>query len=271
MSGESCFDFIDRPPRSAKPRKTGLTVCSDTGLSIADAKSLVEVGGRIIDHVKYVDHGGVLWNYPPEWVKEKNAYYRSVGIPTMPGGVPFQVAAVQGKVPQFMERVASLSYWGVEVSADTLASLPLPDRSASIRIGVEHGLVVFTELGRKFNDRPLDPNEAIDFAHKDIEDGAHLVVVEKGDLVQIIREKKDTIHRIVEGVSAENLIFEPGPGDDVFENAKWLITEFGTETNLENLHPYTILPIENMRHGLHRAVQHRYFDAFKNIPLPAIA
>lgn len=270
MSSSQCFDFIPSPPRAKKPRKTGLTICSDTGLSLADAKSLMEVAGSIIDHVKYVDHGGVLWHYPPDWIRAKNAYYRSVGVPTMPGGVPYQVAAVQGKVPQFMERVAALGYWGVEVSADTLDSLPLKDRSASIRLGVSHGLTVFTELGRKFADRPLDAAEAIDFARRDLEDGAHLVVVEKGDIVQIIREHADTLHQIVDGVSLQKLIFEPGPGEDVFANAKWLISEFGTDANLENLHPYTILPIENMRHGLHRAVQHRYFDAFKGKPLPAI-
>src|SRR5690349_14037605 len=102
------FDFLARPPRHLKPRKTGLTITSDKAKSLADVASLIETMGDIVDHMKIPDHVGVMWRYPAALTKKKNALYAKAGIDTLPGGIPFEVAAVQGKLPQFMDRVAEL-------------------------------------------------------------------------------------------------------------------------------------------------------------------
>lgn len=264
------FPFLERPARSAKPRRSGLTVVSDMGLSLAETRSLIETAGDIVDHVKITDHVGILWRYPEEWVQQKTAFYRQHGIETLVGGIPFEVALLQGKVPQYMRRVAELGFDGVEVSEDSVDALPPAQRRAAIRHGLDCGLKVFTEMGMKIVDAPLEAAEAIDLALRDLEDGAYLVVVEKSDIAVQIAQKRDTLHRLIEGVPQEKLIFEAGPGADEMQVAGWLIREFGSEVNLENLRAANAITLEAMRHGLNRAVDYRYFHAFAGKPLPPV-
>jgi phosphosulfolactate synthase len=269
MAARAAIDFLVPPPRSVKPRKQGLTVASDKAKSLAQARDIVETAGGIIDHMKIPDHVGVMWRYPAALLRAKNRIYAAAGIPTLPGGIPFEVAAVQGKVPQYMERIAALGFGGVEVSEDSIDLEPA-DRVNAIRCALAAGLTVFTELGKKFPDRPLDAAEAIEMAKRDLEAGASLVVVEKSDVALAIRSRADTLHRLMRGVGPEHLIIECGPGADRFEIAKWLISEFGPEVNLENIDAEDAYVIEAMRYGLNRAVDYRYFHAWRGKKLPAI-
>lgn len=269
MPPTAAFDFLARPPRSTKPRKRGLSVVSDKARSLAEAAGIVEVAGDIIDHIKLPDHVGLMWRYPPELIRNKNELYRRAGIDTLPGGIPFQVAAVQGKVPQFMERIAALGFRGVEVSEDSIDLAP-GERIAAIRCARANGLTVYTELGKKLPDHPLDAEEAIEMANRDLEAGVYLVVVEKSDVALAIREKTDALHRLMRGVGPERLIIECGPGEDRFRIAKWLIAEFGPDVNLENIDAEDACTIEAMRHGLHRQVDYGYFRAWKGKKLPPI-
>lgn len=269
MTAGAALEFLVPPPRSAKPRKRGLTVASDKAKSLAQARDIVETVGEIIDHMKIPDHVGVMWRYPARLLRAKNRIYAAAGIHTLPGGIPFEVAAVQGKVPQYMERIAALGFGGVEVSEDSIDLGPA-DRVNAIKCALAAGLTVFTELGKKFPDRPLDAAEAIEMAKRDLEAGARLVVVEKSDVALAIRRGADTLHRLMHGVGPEHLVIECGPGADRFEIAKWLISEFGPEVNLENIDAEDVYIIEAMRYGLNRAVDYRYFHAWRGQKLPSI-
>ena len=269
MSEPGCFDFLTPPYRSEKPRERGITVISDPGLSIADMRSLVEVAGPFIDHVKFTDHVGNLWRNREAWMKEKTAYYKNAGIDTLLGGIPFEVAAVQGRVGAYMARVAELGFTGVEVSEDMMEPLGADERVAAIKAGLDRGLHVFTELGRKLPEAPLDAAEAIEMGLRDLDNGAYLVVIEKSDILKIIREKRDVLHRIVEKFPRDKLIFETGPGEEM-EIGRWLLGEFGNDVNLENIRPSNALLFEAMRHGLHRAIDYNYFEAFAGKPIPPV-
>jgi len=267
--GSGGFAFLSRPERTTKPRKVGITVALDWAQSISQARSFIETVGDIIDHVKMPDHVGLMWRYSAEFIRQKNQVYKDAGIESLPGGIPFEVAAVQGKVPQFMKRVAELGFSAVEVSEDSMDFTPT-DRKIAIQLGRQNGLLVYTELGKKFPDKPLDANEAADIAHRDIENGAHMVVIEKSDVEIVMRNSTDVIHRIVEIVGKEKVIIECGPGENRFEIAKWLIKEFGANVNLENIDLNEVFAIEAMRHGLHRAVEFNYFHRFKGKSLPSV-
>lgn len=271
MTQNAAFDFLARPAREAKPRRRGLTVVSDKAKSLAQARDFVETVGDIVDHMKIPDHVGLMWRNPPELIRKKNEIYARAGIHTLPGGTPFEVAAVQGRVPQFMARVAELGFHGVEVSEDSIDVGPR-DRVNAIKQALAAGLTVFTELGKKFPERPLNAEEAIEMAGRDLEAGAYLVVVEKSDVALVIRSGADTLHRLMRGVGPEKLIIECGPGADRFEIARWLIREFGAEVNLENIDAEDAYVIEAMRCGLNRAVDYSYFHSWrgrKPPPVPA--
>jgi phosphosulfolactate synthase len=265
----AAFDFLARPSRPAKPRKTGLSVASDKTRSLVETAGIIETAGDIIDHMKLPDHVGVMWRQSADWLRRKNALYTAAGIDTLPGGIPFQVAAVQGKVPQYMERVAALGFKGVEVSEDSIDLAP-GERLKAIRCAAANGLKVYTELGKKLPDHPLDAEEAIETAQRDLDAGVYLVVVEKSDVALAIREKTDSLHRLMRGVGPERLIIECGPGEDRFRIAKWLIGEFGPEVNLENLEAEDAYIIEGMRYGLHRQADYRYFHPWKGKPVRPI-
>jgi phosphosulfolactate synthase len=269
MTAKAAFEFLERPPRASKPRRRGITVLSDKARSLADVASFIETVGDIVDHMKIPDHVGVMWRYPAPLIKKKNALYAKARIDTLPGGIPFEVAAVQGKVPQFMERVAGLGFNGVEVSEDSIDLAP-GDRVHAIKQARKHGLAVFTELGKKFPDQPLNAEEAIEMANRDLEAGTHLVVVEKSDVALVIKQGSDTLHRLMRGIGPEHLIIECGPGADRFEIARWLITEFGPDVNLENIDAEDAYIVEAMRHGLNRASDYSYFHAWRGKKLPRI-
>jgi phosphosulfolactate synthase len=245
-----------------KPRDRGITVVSAKAKSLVETQSIVEAVGDIIDHVKQSDHVGLMWRDSVDLISKRNAFYAAAGIHTLPGGIPFEVAAVHGKVPQFMRRMAELGFGGVEVSECSL-DLTASDRAAAIRMGRERGLEVFTELGKKFPERPLDASEAIDTAMRDLEAGASWIVVEKSDVALVIEKRLDSIHRLMEGVGKDKLIIECGPGEDRFRVAKWLIGEFGPDVNLENIDVSEAHVVEAMRYGLNRAADYTYFREFK--------
>ena len=48
------------------------------------------------------------------------------------------------------------------------------------------------------------------------------------------------------------------------------VGEFGNDVNLENIHPEHALVFEAMRHGLHRAIDYNYFEAFAGKPIPPV-
>lgn len=269
MKSDSAFDFLKRPPRATKPRMRGLTVVSDKAKSLAQARDLVETIGDVVDHIKMPDHVGLMWRYSPDLIRRHNAIYVQAGIHTLPGGIPFEVAMVQGRVPQFMARVAELGFRGVEVSGDSI-EMESRDRINAIKQALANGLEVFTELGKKLPDAPLDAEEAIEMANRDLETGALLVVVEKSDVALVIENRSDTLHRLMRGVGPEKLIIECGPGADRFDIAKWLIAEFGPDVNLENVDAEDAYIIEAMRHGLNRGADYRYFHDWRGRKLPPV-
>jgi len=269
MSNAPAFPFLVCPERSSKPRNSGVTVVSDRAQSLAQARCFVETIGDIVDHMKLPDHVGLMWRLSPDIIRQKNAIYSVAGIKTLPGGIPYEVAAVQGKVPEFMDRVADLGFGGVEVSEDSIEQTPR-DRINAIGRGVKAGLTVFTELGKKFPDQPLDAKDAADMAKRDLDAGAHMVVLEKSDVALIIRNGTKTLHDLMNAVGREKLIVECGPGADRFEIAKWLIAEFGPEVNLENIDAEDAHIVEAMRFGLNRAVDYRYFHHWHGKALPAV-
>jgi phosphosulfolactate synthase (CoM biosynthesis protein A) len=132
---ECGFPFLQRPERIGKPRKKGITVALDWGRSLADTQSFIETVGDIVDHMKLTDHIGLMWRYSPDFIRAKNRLYNDAGIPTLPGGVVFEMAAVQGVVPQLMQRVAALGFGAVEVSADCI-DFSAADRAAAIGLDV---------------------------------------------------------------------------------------------------------------------------------------
>jgi phosphosulfolactate synthase (CoM biosynthesis protein A) len=86
----------------------------------------------------------------------------------------------------------------------------------------------------------------------------------------VIKNRSDTLHRLLAGVGKDKLIIECGPGSNKFDIAKWLINEFGPDINLENIDIEDAYIIEAMRYGSNRAVDYSYFHPYRGKELPPI-
>jgi phosphosulfolactate synthase (CoM biosynthesis protein A) len=145
------------------------------------------------------------------------------------------VAAVQGKVKDFFQRVGQLGFQAVEISEDMLSQpLPSSQREAFIHLAKDMGLEVFTELGRKFPDAPLERKEVVESSLRDLKAGAKKVVIENSDLVKLKEEDPTFFTDVLREVGKEQLIFEAGPAQWP-ELAAWIIQTLGRTSNLRIL------------------------------------
>lgn len=262
VESNACFNFLSALPLAEKPRRRGITIANDRRLSHEHTRSLIEVAGDVLDFVKMPDHYGLILRFSEAWLREKIALYHDADILTTVGGSLYEVAAVQNKVEPFMQRAADLGFAGVEVSEDIIDPQPRATRAAHIKLGRSLGLHVFTEIGRKFPDGPFDPDDAVELAQSDLDAGSAMVVVENSDIIRILEEKSDSLHRFVERMPADKLIFEVGPHERM-RVTRWLLEEFGPEVNLENIEIEDASATAAMRAGLHRNVGFSYFDGLK--------
>ncbi len=258
-SKEFGFPFLPIPSRPPKPRRLWVTVMSDPGLPPGYQRDFLMIASDIVDYAKFTDHPGYLSSYPGELIEEKISIYRDCGIKSFPGGIAFEVAAVQGKVKDFFQRVGHLGFQAVEISEDMLSQpLPSSQREAFIHLAKDMGLEVFTELGRKFPDAPLERKEVVESSLRDLKAGAKKVVIENSDLVKLKEEDPTFFTDVLREVGKEQLIFEAGPAQWP-ELAAWMIQTLGPDINLENITDKEIIVLDAMRRKLHRNIEYSYF------------
>lgn len=264
---EPGFGFLKIPEARKKPRDRRWTIMSDRSIPVSHQLPLMEMIGGIVDRVKLVDHVGLMYRLPAELLSRKLGIYRDFGVPTFPGGVPFEIAYQQGHAEEFFNQVKKLGFTGVEVSSDCIPEIPKKERIELIGKARSIGLEVFTEVGYKvvgdkFGQSGLTAEVAIDMISEDIKAGASKVAIENNELLSYIKAKDTTTLRtIVDAVGIQSCLFEVGGGGVSHpEIAKWLFQEFGADVNVENVEVDRVIHIEAMRHGLSRAVDFCYFD-----------
>ena len=253
--------YLDTPRSNPKPRTTGWTVMSDRLISLGFQEDLMEAYEEIVDKVKFVDHAGHMNRLKPEFLKKKLALYKARGLPTFPGGIPFEIAYLRGKVEEYFERLIELGFTGVEMSDDTLPSFTMEERSRMIKLGLSKGLQVFSEAGKKFGGPP-DASVLIRAIKNDLDAGSTKVTIENAELTHYMENNPGEIVKIVETIGFEDIFFEIGPGGWP-KLANFLFTELGPEINVENLEWDKVPTVEGMRHGLLRQADYRYLAELK--------
>jgi phosphosulfolactate synthase len=252
------FTCLKVPERPAKPRNKGWTVPSDPGVGLRYQEDWLEAQGTVIDQVKFVDHTGLASHYPAEWLRRKMAIYRRHDIGVFTGGLSFELATLQGTQTAFLNTLKQVGFSGVEISDDVIDPMSPEQRVAAIRAARAVGLVVFTEVGRKHPEEPLEPVKVIDAIRRDLDTGALKVTLENSDAVLLARTKPDPLVQIVEAVGMENLIFEPQvtkPHIDHPELLLWLLRTFGPDINVMSVSFEDCSHISQMRSGLARETE----------------
>ena len=262
-------DILDLPQRSEKPRKKGMTMVIDIAWFGATSP-LVAAYKDYIDCAKSTAR--CLW-VDEDLIRQNIQIYRDWGIDVQIGGIPYEVAVLQGKQAQYMERARAVGTNVVEVESHA-AGLSLQQMKNEVKSLKEEGFKVVGEVGAKWAD--LDetrPNR--DAVHVDqvvkkmqelLEVGADHVIWE-GMVVRALlgnrleNEKgQEQLFKVVEAVKAENIIFEmwSARGNPNSPLWGWLVQHFGPDVNLGNINVQDISMLETIRRGLSYDPAHPY-------------
>lgn len=135
--GKFLHDILDLPTRSEKPRKKGLTMLA-VSPTLENIPAPLRLYSDYVDKIKYTVQ--CLW--VDEEVMAKNIRaYRDLNIDVQIGGVPYEVAILQGKQKQFIDKVKSLGVNTIEIESHA-AELSLEQMKDEVNRAKEQGFQV---------------------------------------------------------------------------------------------------------------------------------
>ncbi|MBI4527764.1 MAG: phosphosulfolactate synthase [Deltaproteobacteria bacterium] len=251
----SPFSFLSLPTHPPKPRNVGLFIPGDSGLPLRLQKDFLEENHDLVDYVKFTGHGRLLSRHPRNWFERKIAHYSKYRIGAFPGGIAFEVALLQGRTKEFFHTLKELGFMGVEISEDVIPPMPAAARRDTIGEATTAGLTVFTEVGRKFPEEPLNLETLVQLIRADLDSGAFRVTIERSEIVALRDSNPQLLVDTANAAGFENLIFEshlPGP-----ELMVWLIQTLGPEVNLMGHMEYCGVA-HDCRLGMHRSVGYSF-------------
>ena len=106
------FNLTQIPDRAVKPRKNGITMIMDKGLSTNEAKNLMEVCHPHIDMVKL----GFGTSFVTPNLKEKLEVYRSYDMPVYFGGTLFEAFLIRNQFEDYINVCKEFGVSYMEVS-----------------------------------------------------------------------------------------------------------------------------------------------------------
>jgi phosphosulfolactate synthase len=247
---KAAFGMLVAPPLARKPRTTGMMLMSEVGIPLRQTEDLLEIAAPIIDYAKITDHLGLLERLSAAWIRRKVALYNSYNVKVVPGGIPFQVAVVQRKVPQFFKAVRDLGFAGVEMSEDVIEPLAPAQRAEWIAMARELGLSVMTEVGRKNVDVKFDVASVARQVRADVELGVSKIYIESAEIQHLVKGNPRALDRLYKA-DGKALLFELGLNSPQ-EKAVWLVERYGPSINFASVSPYDVVAVDAIRRGMHR-------------------
>lgn len=248
------FTLNQLPERSAKPRKEGLTMVMDKGLSVREAEDMLSVSEPYIDLIKL----GFGTAFVTPNIENKIAVYKQAGIPCYFGGTLFEAFLVRGQFDDYLRLLEKYKMEYAEVS-DGSIDLEHDEKCAYINRMSKH-VTVLSEVGSKDENKILAPYKWIELMQKEIEAGSYKVIAEarESGTVGIYHSKgevrSDLIDEILTKVPQGNIIWEaPLKGQQVY-----FIKLLGSNVNLGNIPPNEVIPLETLRLGLRGDTFHHF-------------
>jgi phosphosulfolactate synthase len=266
------LDILDFPHqnRTPKPRRQGLTMVIDKGLGLTDTKDLMELASDYIDYVKLTFGTSAFYNV--RLLRQKIELIKSYGVDIFPGGTFLELALLQGRIVQFLDRARDLGFTGVEISDGTI-NIDSSTRLNAIRLARAYGFeLVVSEVGKK-DPRDVPPNYSLwELVNQDLEAGSDVVIVEgreSGEGVVIYDERGNVLEHevstIVSHVRAPDRLLWEAPQK---KQQQELILRFGPNVNLGNVQPQDVLALEALRVGLRGDTLRHYYLTVQGLNEP---
>lgn len=246
MTNQYNFNLPHLPVRTTKPRKDGVTMVMDKGISLRQAEDFVNVSAGYVDFVKL----GFGTSIITKNVKEKVKLYKDAGMKVYVGGTLFEAFVVRNMFEDYRKYIADLGMDCAEVSDGSL-ELSHEKKCEYINI-LSKDYTVLSEVGSKEEGVIIHPARWINMMQNELQSGAFKVIAEARESGTVgIFHKNGSAHtmlinRIVNKVKIENIIWEtPQKGQQVY-----FLKLFGCNVNLGNIGVDDVIPLETLRLGL---------------------
>lgn len=240
------FTLSQIPERTVKPRKHGITMVMDKGLSIEEVKNFMSIAGPHVDVVKL----GFGTSYVTPNLKEKLDVYRSFGMPVYFGGTLFEAFLIRNQFDDYIRICKDYGVSYMEVS-DGSITIPHAEKCGYIEKLSKHG-VVLSEVGSKDAAHIIPPYKWIELMKAELSAGSAYVIAEAREAgnVGIYRGsgevREGLVQEILTQIPEEKILWEaPQKAQQLY-----FLELIGCNVNLGNIAPSEVLPLEAMRIGL---------------------
>lgn len=234
------------PDRTKKPRKSGLTMVMDKGISMRQAEDMMETSADFIDYIKLGFGTSVI----SKNVKEKIKLYQKNNIKVYLGGTLFEAFIIRNKFDEYQKFISSLGLDSAEVSDGSITIDHEKKCEYISKLAKNH--TVLSEVGSKEEGVIIHPARWIKMMQAELDAGASQVIAEARESGNVgIFHKNGSAHtllinRIVNKVKLENIIWEtPQKPQQVY-----FLKLFGSNVNVGNIGVDDVIPLETLRLGL---------------------
>ena len=244
------------PVRTAKPRKDGLTMVMDKGLSITEVHNFLSIAGPHVDIVKL----GFGTSYVTPNLREKIEVYQDYGMPVYFGGTLFEAFLIRNQFDDYIALLKDYKIDYIEVS-DGSITIPHTEKCGYIEKLTKHGLVL-SEVGSKDAEHIIPPYKWIELMSAELEAGSTYVIAEAREAgnVGIYRGsgevREGLVQEILTKIPGEKILWEaPQKAQQLY-----FLELLGCNANLGNIAPTEVIPLEAMRVGLRGDTFSLYLD-----------
>lgn len=234
------------PNREEKPRKKGLTMMMDKGLSMQEVESFIASSGDFTDIVKFGFGTAII----TKDLKEKIALYREAGIRPYFGGTLFEIFYARN---QFKEYLKFLDKYNLDLAEISDGSIILNhDEKCELIRTMAKDRTVLSEVGSKDSGIIISPGKWIKMMSTELEAGSWKVIAEGREAgnVGVFRPNGTAhtflINKIINRIDPNDILWEA----PIKNQQVWFIKLFGAEVNLGNIAHNEIIPLECLRLGL---------------------
>ncbi len=250
------FNLSQIPTRDSKPRKHGITMVMDKGLSINQVKDFLDVAEPYVDVVKF----GFGTSFVTPKLKEKIQVYKEAGVAIYFGGTLFEAFAIRNQLDVYEEIIKEYDLEYIEVSDGSMEIDHKVKCEYITRFAKQ--VTVLSEVGSKDTTNIMAPYKWIELMQAEINAGSSYVIGEarESGTVGIYRTdgevRQGLVQEILTKIPEEKIIWEaPKKAQQLY-----FLKLVGQNVNLGNIAPTEVIPLEAMRIGLRGDTFDMYLD-----------
>ena len=240
------FHLTQIPERTTKPRKHGLTMVMDKGLSYGEAENFLSVSESHTDILKL----GFGTSFVTPNLRKKIELYQSHHIPVYFGGTLFEAFVIRNQFDDYISMCKDYKIDMIEVS-DGSIEIPHSEKCGYIEKIAKYATVL-SEVGSKDAAHIIPPYKWIELMSAELSAGSTYVIAEAREAgnVGIYRGsgevREGLVQEILTKIPAEKILWEaPQKAQQLY-----FLELVGCNVNLGNIAPNEVIPLEAMRIGL---------------------